>query len=287
MFGSRSLNGLPMVSCRGAVAVLLCLAFSIAAALPAHASGTFEPQTDRPGRDYRTFFVETADPADCQDACVADGQCHAWTYVAPGYQGDLARCWLKNPAPEPSPASPCCVSGVVRGPTADAAAASAPSLPRAPGTIGGDQLRDEDWTWNFSEWRDGRGRLNAELTLGIEIGEEVVLRANCSARSGSPVGVPIQISAVVDALPPGAPISVIITANDRTRGSYQGEVYDGPVGKTALVRVPVNDPLWRAFTVSGSVDVEVAGGGRLSLLRTFYAERAGQFASLCREMMGG
>lgn len=262
---------------------LLAVAALLAPML-AHASGSFEPQTDRLGSDYHAFFVESADPYVCQDACVADAKCHAWTWVRPGLQGELSRCWLKNPAPEPQP-SDCCVSGLVRGATALPPDPTAP-LANPPGSVGGDQIRDENWTWSFSQWRNERGRVQGELALGLEIGEEVILRANCAARSGSPIPIPVELSGLVDDLPPGAPISVMLTANDRLRQTYQGEVYDGPVGKTALIRLELNDPMWDAFSVSGGVAAQVEGSGTFDLLRTFYAERVGQFIMLCRDVMG-
>jgi hypothetical protein len=40
-----------------------------------------------------------------------EGQCRAFTYVNPGFQGPNARCWLKNSAPQANPSN-CCISGV-------------------------------------------------------------------------------------------------------------------------------------------------------------------------------
>jgi Ca-activated chloride channel homolog len=71
---------------------------------------TVEPGTDRPGGDYRDFDLAAADPERCREACRDDDECRAYTYVAPGVQGDRARCWLKNPAPDPEP-NECCTSG--------------------------------------------------------------------------------------------------------------------------------------------------------------------------------
>jgi hypothetical protein len=69
---------------------------------------------DRLGGDYRNF--ET--PADnsgaaCSAACKSEQQCHAWTYVRPGYQGAAAHCYLKSKVTVPRH-KPCCLSGVVR-----------------------------------------------------------------------------------------------------------------------------------------------------------------------------
>ncbi|HET7844951.1 MAG TPA: PAN domain-containing protein [Xanthomonadales bacterium] len=69
-----------------------------------------EPGMDRPGGDYRDFDLDRADPELCRTACRDDAECRAYTYVAPGVQGDAARCWLKSPAPDPEP-NECCTSG--------------------------------------------------------------------------------------------------------------------------------------------------------------------------------
>lgn len=76
----------------------------------ASAQTSFEPNTDRPGSDYRNFNLARPDPALCQQECIADPACRAWTYVVPNVQGPQARCWLKNRVPAPQ-ASNCCVSG--------------------------------------------------------------------------------------------------------------------------------------------------------------------------------
>ena len=65
---------------------------------------------DRMGLDYRGFELSDADPKICQSSCSADPQCKAWTYVKPGIQGNLARCWLKDKIPQPR-ANDCCISG--------------------------------------------------------------------------------------------------------------------------------------------------------------------------------
>jgi hypothetical protein len=68
-----------------------------------------EPNTDRPGNDYKNFDVSDANA--CEGACKGDSGCRAWTYVNPGVQGPSARCWLKNAVP-PSRQNNCCTSGV-------------------------------------------------------------------------------------------------------------------------------------------------------------------------------
>jgi len=78
---------------------------------PPPAGRQWEPQTDRPGADYRSFDLPSPQPVLCRDACWREGQCRAFTYVRPGVQGPSARCWLKHSAP-PARANDCCLSGV-------------------------------------------------------------------------------------------------------------------------------------------------------------------------------
>jgi len=74
-------------------------------------SFALEPNTDRPGMDYTSFDLPTANPSLCEQACNGDPNCLAFTYVNPGVQGASARCWLKNGIPTAIPAT-CCDSGV-------------------------------------------------------------------------------------------------------------------------------------------------------------------------------
>ena len=77
-------------------------------------SGGMEIDTDRPGMDYKNFFLSVADPEVCQKACKDDSKtCKAWTYVKPGVQGSQARCWLKNAVPAVV-SNTCCISGVMK-----------------------------------------------------------------------------------------------------------------------------------------------------------------------------
>jgi len=64
-----------------------------------------------PGADYSSFWVESADPTQCRNACRSEAKCAAWTYVQPGLQGQQARCWLKSKVP-PQFQNQCCTSGV-------------------------------------------------------------------------------------------------------------------------------------------------------------------------------
>ena len=71
----------------------------------------WEPNTDRPGADYRSFELRSPVPEQCRDACWNEAQCRAFTYVRPGAQAAHARCVLKNAVPPARPAD-CCLSGV-------------------------------------------------------------------------------------------------------------------------------------------------------------------------------
>lgn len=44
---------------------------------------TMEANTDRPGMDYKNFWLDTPDPGLCQKACADDPNCKAYTYVNP------------------------------------------------------------------------------------------------------------------------------------------------------------------------------------------------------------
>jgi hypothetical protein len=84
-------------------------------------AGVIEPRNDgiewgidRIGGDLRNFDVAAdATGAVCKAACEAEGRCRAWTYLRPGYEGPVARCYLKARLTLPRK-RPCCMSGVVR-----------------------------------------------------------------------------------------------------------------------------------------------------------------------------
>jgi PAN domain len=77
-------------------------------------SGPIEFGIDRFGGDYRSFELPAGASAQtCQAACDAEEGCRAWTYVRPGYVGQVAVCYLKNRITRPL-RKPCCISGVVR-----------------------------------------------------------------------------------------------------------------------------------------------------------------------------
>ena len=71
---------------------------------------TAEFGRDRAGSDYSRFPIEPFASV-CQQSCVNDNRCSAYTYVRPGVQGASAICYLKTVAPASTPNS-CCVSGV-------------------------------------------------------------------------------------------------------------------------------------------------------------------------------
>ena len=78
---------------------------------------TRELNTNRPGGDYKDFFIEVQPGEACENACVRDARCKAWTLVKKGIQGPQAHCWLKSSVPRPQQ-SDCCLSGT-KGPTVD------------------------------------------------------------------------------------------------------------------------------------------------------------------------
>ena len=71
---------------------------------------TAEFGRNRAGSDY-TSFVTSGFASICQQSCINDSNCSAYTYVHPGVQGSNAICYLKSVAPASTPNS-CCVSGV-------------------------------------------------------------------------------------------------------------------------------------------------------------------------------
>jgi hypothetical protein len=68
--------------------------------------------TNLPGSDYSNMEVPSDDA--CRNACLDDRKCQAWTFVKPGIQGRLARCWLKDKVPR-AESSSCCKSGTRAG----------------------------------------------------------------------------------------------------------------------------------------------------------------------------
>lgn len=93
------------------IIIFLSLMLWISGASAQQASVTLEPDTNRPGMDYRSFDLQDARPELCRQACERDEKCRAYTYIKPGIQGPNARCWLKSGIPAPKKGG-CCVSGV-------------------------------------------------------------------------------------------------------------------------------------------------------------------------------
>lgn len=105
---SRGLNlKLPAVG----TATLAVLLLALLSLILISASSALENNVDGPGMDYNNFDLASPNPSLCEQACQADPECRAFTYVKPGVQGANARCWLKNGIPTANP-SECCVSGV-------------------------------------------------------------------------------------------------------------------------------------------------------------------------------
>jgi hypothetical protein len=88
-----------------------CISGVKAVAPPPGPVGPFEVNINRPGDDYADFGGTANSALLCFGACALQPQCKAWTFVKPGFQGPLARCWLKNAVPPPVPDF-CCSSGV-------------------------------------------------------------------------------------------------------------------------------------------------------------------------------
>lgn len=84
-------------------------------ALGARADSFVQASTDRRGGDFFRFELRSPSPAMCQQTCADHAQCLAYTYVQPGVQGPKAVCYLKSPAPAPTPSS-CCISGAKAAP---------------------------------------------------------------------------------------------------------------------------------------------------------------------------
>jgi len=107
---------------------------------------TYEDGTTRRGQDYRSFHPIGPSALYCQQACLTEPQCHAWSYDSPSVRGDKQPvCWLKSSVPAPTNARGI-ISGIVRPDSTDAAAvaegantnasgAAAPNAPVASGVI--------------------------------------------------------------------------------------------------------------------------------------------------------
>jgi hypothetical protein len=69
--------------------------------------------TNYPGNDIRN--VRAATPVRCEEICLRDQRCWAWTWVRPNSENELGVCWVKTGAPD-AVSDRCCISGV-RPPT--------------------------------------------------------------------------------------------------------------------------------------------------------------------------
>lgn len=68
-----------------------------------------EINVDRPGKDIKPGYPVNL-PSSCERDCELNGNCQAWTFVKPGYQGNQAKCWLKSAKPA-AVNNDCCISG--------------------------------------------------------------------------------------------------------------------------------------------------------------------------------
>jgi len=114
-------------------ALLTLLFFALVVGGTSHAARTYvtsEKGVDRPGLDYRSFWLPKDNPELCREACADDEKCKAYTYVKPGVQGSQARCLLKGRVPS-AKRNDCCVSGVKTTKRATATTSSPVSGPVA------------------------------------------------------------------------------------------------------------------------------------------------------------
>jgi hypothetical protein len=70
-----------------------------------------EYDTDRPGGDFASFELPGGGPEQCQETCLDEPDCQAWTYAKPGVVQESAVCFLKGQVPPPV-GDDCCISGV-------------------------------------------------------------------------------------------------------------------------------------------------------------------------------
>jgi len=121
---------------------------------------TCEPNVDRMGADYQR--IEAAPSVEfCQQKCIADEKCAAFTYVK-----SVRHCWLKNGVPGANPNNDT-VSGVkLRGDEGNAPASPAPGAPVEAGPgfdVAGKWVfgpGGESWTLT----RTGKDRYDAQET---------------------------------------------------------------------------------------------------------------------------
>jgi hypothetical protein len=66
---------------------------------------------DRPGGDYASFILRSADPRQCEARCERDARCRAWAFSYPATESTNAVCWLKSRVTA-RVTTTCCVSSV-------------------------------------------------------------------------------------------------------------------------------------------------------------------------------
>lgn len=94
------------------VAGLLVVAAGLAFTSTAIAQSTFDPGTQRRTLLDRAVPIPRPAPRLCQDICLNDQICRAWTFVRqPGPDG--VQCWLGS-LPVPAVQDDCCASGLTR-----------------------------------------------------------------------------------------------------------------------------------------------------------------------------
>lgn len=94
-------------------ATLFAMLVLVATAARGQDDKSYQPGVDLSGFDYSNFELLRPQPRLCQETCLNDSKCKAWTFVWPGPLSPRAQCWLKQDVPEPR-ANACCVSGVRR-----------------------------------------------------------------------------------------------------------------------------------------------------------------------------
>ncbi len=108
-------KGIVMNACRTlSLALVFFVPLLCSSALISIKASANERNTDRPGQDYRSFWLGKPLPDDCRRVCEGESRCKAWTFVRPDSRYPLARCWLKSGVP-PKATNSCCVSGVKGG----------------------------------------------------------------------------------------------------------------------------------------------------------------------------
>lgn len=94
----------------GPAIVISLVAFALSAGTAAGQSTEFQIGVDLQGTTYGNFDLPRPRPKLCQDACINDSRCDAWTFLDVGITGPRGSCWLKSGAMTPQP-NACCVSG--------------------------------------------------------------------------------------------------------------------------------------------------------------------------------